>query len=708
MKHLLIPLLFIFLFSCNQEEVKENDFNYPETAKDSTVDDYFGTNVEDPYRWLEDDNSDETKAWVTAQNEVTFGYLHKIPFRQKIIDRLTEIYNYERFSTPFKEAGKYFFYKNDGLQNQSVLYIQDDLNSEPKVLLDPNKLSEDGTVALSGIEISKDGKHLVYSISRGGSDWNEIYVKDIETSEILEDHIEWVKFSGITWFENGFFYSRFPETKEDEELTTANQNQKVYYHVLGTEQKDDKLIFENKEKPNRMYGVSLTDDDKYLFLYESETTSGNGLYVKDLSKPNSDFKRIAEGFESDYMPVDHINGKLLILTNDNAPKYKLVEIDVNDLLKENWKDIIPESENVLEDVSIGANKLIVSYMEDAKSKVFMYNFDGTGKTELTLPGIGTMTSFSSDKGEDIAFYSFTSYTVPSVIYKYSFKSEISEVYKKPDVKGLNFDEYVTKQVFYKSKDGTKIPMFITHKKDIKLDGTNPTLLYGYGGFNISLTPGFSISKMIWLENGGVYVVANLRGGGEYGEEWHKSGTLLQKQNVFDDFIAAAEYLIDKKYTSSDKLAVEGGSNGGLLIGAVTNQRPELFAVSLAHVGVMDMLRYQYFTIGRAWSSDYGLSEDSTMFNYLYKYSPLHNIKEGINYPATLVLTADHDDRVVPAHSFKYIATLQEKYSGNNPVIIRIETKAGHGAGKPIAKRIEQSADIFSFVYDNMGINPYKE
>ena len=662
MKNLIsFTVFFLFLISCNQNDVADQTFTYPETAKDSTVDNYFGTNVEDPYRWLENDNSDETKAWVTAQNEITFGYLHAIPYRQKIIDRLTEIYNYERFTTPFKEAGKYFFFKNDGLQDQSVLYMQDNLDSEAEVLLDPNKLSEDGTVALSGIEMSKDGKYFVYSIARGGSDWNEIYVKDIETGEILKDHIEWVKFSGITWHKNGFYYGRYPKPKENEELTTANQNQKLYFHVLGTEQKDDKLIFENKEIPKRRYNVSITDDEKYLFMREFETTSGNGLYVKDLLKPNSEFKLIAEGFESNYRLVDHINGKFLILTNDNAPKYRLVEVDVNDLSKENWKDIIPESENVLRAVRVGGNRLIASYMEDAKSKIFMYDFDGTNKSELELPGIGTMSSFSSEKGEDAAFYSFTSYTVPSVVYKYSFKSGISDVYKKPEVKGLNFDEYITKQIFYESKDGTKVPMFITHKKDIELDGNNPTILYGYGGFNISLTPGFNITKMIWLENGGIYVSVNLRGGGEYGEEWHKAGTLFQKQNVFDDFIAAAEYLIDQKYTSSEKLAVEGGSNGGLLVGAVTNQRPELFAVSLAHVGVMDMLRYQYFTIGRAWSSDYGLSEDSAMFEYQFKYSPLHNIKEDLNYPAVLVLTADHDDRVVPAHSFKYIATLQERY-----------------------------------------------
>lgn len=699
----LVSIIIMLNFSCKNE----SEFVYPETRKDTIVDDYFGTKVEDPYRWLEDDNSEETEAWVIAQNNVTFDFINAVPFKQNIIDRLTEIYNYERYSTPFKKSGKYFFFKNDGLQNQSVLYMQDALDSEPVILLDPNKLSEDGTVALSVIEISKDGKYLIYSISRGGSDWKEIFVKDIETGETLEDHIEWVKFSGITWHKDGFYYSRYPEPEEDEELTTANQNQKVYFHKIGTTQEEDKLIWENPEFPNRGYGVGISEDEKIMFLSEWETTSGNGLYIKDLTDPNSVFVQIAEGFDYEYQAIDHTNGQIYILTNDGAPKYKLVAVDVNNLLQESWNDIIPETENVLKSVSLGGNKLIAAYMEDAKSKVLFYDLDGSNEYALDLPGIGTMSSFSSDLNESIAFYAFTSYTSPSVIYKFDFEKLESDVYKKPELKGLNFDEYVTKQVFYESKDGTKIPMFITHKKGIKMNGKNPTLLYGYGGFNISLTPGYNSSRMIWLENGGVYAVANLRGGGEYGEKWHKAGTLKNKQNVFDDFIAAAEYLINEKYTSSEKIAVEGGSNGGLLVGAVTNQRPDLIGVSIAHVGVMDMLRYQYFTIGRAWSSDYGLSEDSTMFDYLYSYSPLHNISSEKEYPAVLVLTADHDDRVVPAHSFKYIATLQEKYSGKNPVMIRIETKAGHGAGKPISKRIEESADIYSFIYQNMGINPYK-
>ncbi len=705
MKHF-FPILFallIFMSSCNRNNTEQKRPDYPETRKDTVVDDYFGTKVPDPYRWLEDDNSEETKAWVDAQNKVTFEYLHKIPFRQKIIDRLTEVLNYERYSVPFKKAGKYFYFKNDGLQNQSVLYMQDNLNAEPEVLLDPNKLSDDGTVALANLAISKDGKYMAYSVARGGSDWNEIYVKNIETKEDLKDKIERVKFSGISWKENGFYYSRYPEPDKGKDLTEANKYQKVYYHKIGTPQSEDKLIFEDKEHPERMFSASVTDDENYLIISFSETTSGNGLYFKNL-EDDSEFKLIADGFDYDYYVIDDNDGKFLILTNENAPRYKLISYDSANGNKE---DIIPEKEEVLRSVSIGGNKLIANYMQDARSKILMYDTEGKNETELQLPGIGSASGFSCEKNDTVAFYSFTSYTFPSVIFKYNFNTGKSEVYKKPEIKGVNLDDYVTEQVFFTSKDGTKVPMFITHKKDIKLDGNNPTLLYAYGGFNISITPRFSASRLIWLENGGVYAVANIRGGGEYGEEWHKAGTLQNKQNVFDDFVAAAEYLIDKKYTSPKKLVIEGGSNGGLLMGAVTNQHPELFAVTLAHVGVMDMLRYQYFTIGRAWSADYGLSEDSVMFEYLYKYSPVHNVKKGVEYPAVLVLTADHDDRVVPAHSFKYIATLQNTYIGKHPVLIRIEKKAGHGAGKPIAKQIEEAADIYAFAFKNTGIVPYK-
>jgi prolyl oligopeptidase len=695
--------LVLFFFSCKDEAA----YNYPETRKDTIVDDYFGTKVEDPYRWLEDDNSEETEAWVKAQNEVTFAFLNEIPFREKIKERLTEIYNYERYSTPFKEGGKYFFFKNDGLQNQSVLFMQESLDAEAQELLDPNRLSEDGTKALSNLSVSDDGKLLAYAVSTGGSDWQEIFVKNIETGEETDDHIKHVKFSGIQWYKDGFFYSRYPDPEENQELSQANQFQKVYYHKIGTKQSDDILIHENPKQPNYMYGVGISEDEKYIFLSESESTSGNALYFSEMDLNNLNFKAIQTGFDSDFGPIDHINGKLYIRTNADAPKYRLIAVDPNNPGKENWTEIIPEAEEVLRSCTVGADKLIAHYMHDAHSLVKMLDLEGANAEKFELPGIGSMGGFSAKKGENTAFYSFSSYTIPTVVYKYDFETGDSEIYRQPDIKGIDFENYTTEQVFYESKDGTKIPMFITHKKDVEKTGDNPTLLYGYGGFNISLTPNFSITRMIWLENGGVYAVANLRGGGEYGEKWHKAGTLENKQNVFDDFIAAAEYLIDDKYTNSDKLAIEGGSNGGLLVGAVSNQRPELFEVAIPHVGVMDMLRYQHFTIGRAWRSDYGLSEDSAMFKHLYKYSPLHNISEDAEYPAVLVITADHDDRVVPAHSFKYIATLQEKYTGDNPVMIRIETKAGHGAGKPVSKRIEEAADIFSFIYRNMDVNPYQ-
>lgn len=709
-KVVFILSVLIMAYSCKDSNENEQSFSYPETRKDTTVfDDYFGTKVADPYRWLEDDNSEETKAWVKEQNKLTDSFLNSISFRDKIDERLTEIYNYERYSAPSKKAGKYFFFKNDGLQNQSVLYMQQNLDAEPEVLLDPNKLSKDGTVALGAVSVSPDGKYLAYALARGGSDWREIYVKDIKSGEVLDDHLKWVKFSGITWYQDGFFYGRYPAPEEGEELSGGNINQKLYYHKLGTKQKADELIYENPENPRRMYGASITEDQKYLFLTESETTSGNGLYVKELGKSNSNFVKIAEGFDNDYIPVEHINGRLLILTNQNAPRYRLISIDAkNPADTAAYKTIIPESKNVLKSVSAGGGKLIANYMEDAKSKIVLSDFDGKNSRELKLPGIGTASGINAKPEDKIGFYSFSSYTSPTVIYKYDFESGESEIYRKPEIKGIDFDNYTTEQVFYKSKDGEKIPMFITYKKGLKKDGTNPTILYGYGGFNISLTPGFSITRMVWLEQGGIYAVANLRGGGEYGEKWHKAGTKLKKKNVFNDFIAAAEYLHKNKYTSPEKTAIEGGSNGGLLVGAVTNMRPDLFAVALPRVGVLDMLRYQYFTIGRAWSSDYGTSEDSEeMFRYLYSYSPLHNISSDKEYPAILVFTADHDDRVVPAHSFKYAANLQEHYKGDNPVMIRIETKAGHGAGKPTSKIIEESADAYAFTWKNMGVNPYK-
>jgi len=704
-RKLLFVVVIFFIFGCKTKNNKMT-FIYPETQKVDTIDDYFGTKVADPYRWLEDDNSEQTKAWVIAQNKVTFDYFKAIPFRQQLIDRLTKIYNYEKYSAPFEKGGKYFYYKNNGLQNQSVLYVQSDLKSEAKMLLDPNTLSTDGTVALSVTAVSKDGKYLAYAISRAGSDWNEIYVIDIESGKTLNDHIEWAKFTEISWFKDGFFYSRFDTPAKGTELTVKNENQKVYYHKIGTAQADDELVYQNPENPTYGYGTATTDDEKYLFLNEWESSSGNGLYFKDLTNPKSEFIQIAKGFDNDFALIDNIDNNFLIYTNLNAPKYKLIQVDAKSPSQKFWVDIIPENKNVLQAVTLGGGKILATYMEDAKSKVEICDLKGNFVADFELPGIGTVGGFSTNKDDKIAFYSFYSFTTPPTIYKYDFETNKSEIFRMPAI-DFNFDNYTTEQVFYTSKDGTKIPMFIVHKKDIKLDGSNPTLLYAYGGFNVSLTPSFSVSRLLWLENGGVYALANIRGGGEYGEDWHKAGTLLNKQNVFDDFIAAGEYLISQKYTSNQKLAIQGGSNGGLLIGAVTNQRPDLFKVAIPQVGVMDMLRYHLFTVGRAWASDYGLSEDKTMFEYLYKYSPVHNIKENVEYPSVLVTTGDHDDRVVPAHSFKYIATLQQKYKGENPVMIRIETNAGHGAGKPTEKIIEEAADIYAFIMYNMGISPQK-
>ncbi|MCK4663034.1 MAG: S9 family peptidase [Bacteroidales bacterium] len=705
MRQIIFLILILGIISCNQINKSKIKLNYPVTKKVDTVDVYFGTEVPDPYRWLEDDNSEETGEWVKAQNEVTFDYLSKIPFRDAIKERLTKIWDYPKVSAPFKEGGHYFAYRNDGLQNQYVVYIKETLDGEEKVILDPNKLSEDGTVSLTGFEVSKCGKYLGYGISRGGSDWKEFYVKDIETGKDLEDHILWAKFSGLSWHKNGFFYSRYPEPKEGDELSAENKNSKIYYHTIGDKQENDKLIYENPEFPERGYYGGVTEDKKYLIISATESTSGNALYFKNLEEKDGELHEIVKDFDDDYQIVEHIDGKFLVMTNYESPKYKLISIDVNNYGKENWKDIIPESENVLKYASVVGGKIFVNYMQDAHSVIKVYDLEGNYQYDVELPTIGSVGGFSGEKDDEITFYTLTSYTYPSVVYKYNIAENKSEVYTKSQV-DFEPDKYETKQVFYESKDGTKIPMFITHKKGLKLDGNNPTLLYGYGGFNVSLTPYFSITRLIWIENGGVYVVANLRGGGEYGEDWHEAGIKLKKQNVFDDFIAAAEYLIEKKYTSPKKLAIQGGSNGGLLVGAVANQRPELFKVAFPAVGVMDMLRYHEFTIGRFWAADYGTSKDSEeMFKYLINYSPIHSVKKDVEYPAMLVTTADHDDRVVPCHSFKYISTIQDNHKGNNPVLIRIETKAGHGAGKPTDKIIQEYADIWSFAFYNMGVTP---
>ncbi len=699
-KFLLIFLVFsIWFSSCTDSKI-----DYPETKKVDQLDEYFGVKVEDSYRWLEDDRSEETENWVIAQNKVTFDYLAKIPFTEKIKSRLTELYDFETMGSPVKKGDAYFFFKNTGLQDQPVLYMHNSLDKEPKILIDPNKLSEDGTVAMSkDFAISKDGKYIAYQISRGGSDWHEIFVRDIETGEDLDDCVEWVKFSNIAWYENGFFYSRYPATKEGEKLSGMNKFHKIYYHKLGTPAIEDKIIFENKDYPLRNYFADVSGDEKYLFVYETESTSGNNLYVKNLQKKDG-FVKLTTGFNYDYEVLDQVGDNLIVLTNYNAPKYKLVRINVNTLNIGNWIDVLPEKKDVLKECALAGDNIIASYMQDAKTKLEVYNIKGDYLYDIELPTLGSVSDINSSVNSNEVFYKFKSFTVAPTIFKYDVENNSGEVYFEP---ALDFDasEYETKQIFFEGKDGIKVPMFIVHKKGLKLDGKNPTLLYADGGFNASLLPSFKTDRLIWLENNGVFALANIRGGGEYGENWHKAGIRLNKQNVFDDFIAASEYLINEQYTSPKKLTIRGGSNGGLLIGAVINQRPDLYKVAFPEVGVMDMLRFHLFTIGWLWVNEYGSSENAIQFENLYNYSPLHNIQDDIDYPAVMVITADHDDRIVPAHSFKYIATLQEKYDGRNPVLIRIQTKAGHSAGKSISVRIEEAADKWSFAFYNMGETP---
>ena len=670
----------------------------PDTRKDSVIDQYHGTAIEDPFRWLEDDNSEETKAWVKAQNEVTFGYLDQIPFREDIRKRLEQLWDYEKYSSPFKEGDAYYYFKNDGLQNQSVLYKTTDPKAEGEVALDPNKFSEDGTASLGGLSFDKSGKYLAYFVSEGGSDWRTGYVKDMTTGDLLEDKIEWAKFSGISWAGDGFYYSRYPAPKEGDELSAANEYHALYYHKLGTPQAQDKLIYVDRDFPQRNVYAGTTEDENFLVLFTSESTSGNELKVQDIRKQGP-IQSLNQGFDFDYSLIDNDGDRLLVLTNENAPKQKVVAIDINNAGKDNWQTVIPEGEDPISDVSIVGGKMFVTSMHNASSQVKVYNLDGTFIKDLPLPGIGTVGGVSGKKADKTGFYTFTSFTTPSTIYALNTETLESEIFRQPKV-DFDTEGYETQQVWYTSKDGTKVPMFITMKKDLKLDGQRPTLLYGYGGFNIPITPGFSLSRIPLLENDGIYVVANIRGGGEFGKDWHKAGTLDQKQNVFDDFIAAAEYLQANGYTNKDKIAIEGGSNGGLLVGACMTQRPDLFAVAIPRVGVLDMLRYHNFTIGWAWATDYGRSDDPEAFKYLSKYSPLHNVKD-VDYPATLVVTADHDDRVVPAHSFKFISELQDHHTGKDPVMIRIETSAGHGAGKPTSKQIEEAADITAFMLYNM-------
>ncbi|AXG73596.1 S9 family peptidase [Flavobacterium arcticum] len=676
--------------------------HYPTTQKGNTTDTYFGTNVPDPYRWLEDDRSAETAAWVKAENEVTFNYLDQIPFRESIKKRMEQLWNYERVSAPFKEGDYTYYYKNDGLQNQSVLYRKDK-NGKEEIFLDPNTFSKDGTTSLGGVSFTKDGSLVAYSISEGGSDWRKVFIMDAKTKKLTGEVIVDVKFSGTSWLGNdGFYYSSY-DKPEGSELSAKTDQHKLYYHKLGTPQAQDKVIFGTEQK-RRYVGGYVTEDQKYLVISAANSTSGNELYLKDLSNANSKIITVVDNFDSDNGIIDTDGSTLFISTNYNAPNKRIVTVDAKAPQQQNWKDLIAETKNVLS-ASTGSGYIFAEYMQDAISVVKQYDRKGKLVREVTLPGIGSAGGFGGKKDADVLYYSFTNYISPGTIYSYNPETGKSELYRKPKV-DFDTDNYISKQVFYTSKDGTKIPMIITHRKDLELNGKNPTMLYGYGGFNISLTPAFSIANAVWMENGGIYAVPNLRGGGEYGKKWHDAGTKLQKQNVFDDFIAAAEYLIDNNYTSSDYLAIRGGSNGGLLVGATMTQRPDLMKVALPAVGVLDMLRYHTFTAGAGWAYDYGTAEDdAAMFEYLKGYSPVHNVKKGVQYPATLITTGDHDDRVVPAHSFKFAATLQEYQTGDNPVLIRIGVNAGHGAGKSVAQTIEEYCDIQAFTFYNMGVTP---
>ena len=695
-------LFFMMMATIATTAVTAQGLQYPKAAKDGTVDEYFGTKVADPYRWLENDTSAQTAAWVEAENKVTNAYLAKIPFRGKLLKRLTELSNYEKLSAPRKHHGKWYFFKNDGLQNQSVMYVMDKLGGEPRVFLDPNKLSTDGTVALKGVYFSHNGKYAAYTISRSGSDWEEIFVIDLKTRQLTEDHIEWAKFTGAAWKGDGFYYSAYDAPVKGKEFSNMNAGHKIYYHKIGTPQSEDVLFYQNGAYPKRFYYVDVNEKETKMFLIESGAGSGDNLFVRDLTKPESQFIQMTSNMDYQYMPAYDEGDKIWIYTNYGAPKGRIMTADMRQPGVDNWQELIPEQENVLSGYDVINRQLILTYQKDASDHAYLYGLDGKLRNEIHLPSVGSV-GFMGDEKEPECFYTFTSFTVPGTVYQYDMEKDESTLYTSPKV-NFRLDDYTSEQVFFQSKDGTRIPMFLTYKKGMKKNGKNPVFLYGYGGFNISLGPGFSALRVSFLEQGGIYAQVTLRGGGEYGEEWHLAGTKMQKQNVFDDFIGAAEWLISEGYTCKDKLAIVGGSNGGLLVGACMTQRPDLFGLAIPEVGVMDMLRYHKFTIGWNWASDYGTSEDSKeMFEYLRGYSPLHNLKAGTAYPATLVTTADHDDRVVPAHSFKFAATLQECHQGNNPVLIRIDTKAGHGGGKPLAKVLEEQADIYGFILYNMGV-----
>jgi prolyl oligopeptidase len=698
---LLVMSLILMALSANAQKLA-----YPKTAKVDHTDTYFGTKVADPYRWLEDDNSPETARWVEAENRVTFDYLNKIPFRAALKARLEQLYNYPKYTSPFHRGDLYFFSKNNGLQNQSVLYMQHGLNGAPEVLIDPNVLSPDGTTRLLIFTVSKDAKYAAYGLSKAGSDWEDFYVMDLATKKTLPETLHWVKVSGIAWQGDGFYYSRYPEPDQAHALSTKNENHQVFYHKVGTPQSADVLVYEDHANPQRFHHASTTEDERFVILSIADRgkgKDGNALFYR--KKEDKDFKPIvSEIGDYSFDVVDNVGDKLLIRTNKNAPNWKIVLFDPAHPEEQNWKEIIAEKPEPIESADIAGGKLFVTYLKDVSTRAYVFSLDGKMKNEIKLPGLGAATGFRGERNDKFVFYTFTSFNYAPTIYRYDIATRASSVFRAPEIAGFNPEDYETRQVFYTSKDGTRVPMFIVYKKGLQLNGENPTLLYAYGGFNINTSPAFSALRLAWLEQGGVYASANLRGGGEYGEKWHQAGMRLNKQKVFDDFIAAAEYLIKEKYTSPQRLAIQGASNGGLLIGAVINQRPDLFRVAIPQVGVMDMLRFHKFTIGWNWIAEYGSSEASEAdFKNLYAYSPLHNIKAQ-PYPATLITTADHDDRVVPAHSFKYAATLQEMNTSDNPILIRIETKSGHGASST-AKQIEATADIYAFILYNMGITP---
>jgi prolyl oligopeptidase len=681
---------------------------YPSTRTVDHVDTYHGTRVADPYRWLEDDTSAETAAWVEAQNKVTFAYLDKIPYRAQLTKRLNALYNYAKFSSPSRKGENYFFSKNDGLQNQSVLYIQKGLNGTPEVLIDPNTWSEDGTFRLMGYAASKDGKLLTYGVSRSGSDWQEYRVLDLTTRQLLADKIEWVKVSGIAWRGNGFYYSRYPAPSKGKELSSINEDHMVYYHRIGTPQSADELVFRDQKNPQRFHTLSTTEDERFAVLDVSDRGTGkqgNAVFVQDLSKPGAPFTPLIPNIGDDtYNVLESVRGELLVFTDNNAPNGRVVRINPANPAPANWKVILAEKPDTIDTIAVAGGKVIATYMKDVASKAYVHNLEGEFENEIELPGLGSASGFGGNMDDTSLFYTFTSFTYPTSIFRYEVAARKSSLFRAPTIPGLDTNQYDTKQVFFTSKDGARVPMFLVHKKGLVLDGNNPTLMYGYGGFNIATTPGFNSLRIALLEQGFVYASVNMRGGSEYGEAWHDAGTKLKKQNVFDDFIAGAEWLVANKYTNPSKLAAQGGSNGGLLVGAVINQRPDLFRVAIPQVGVMDMLRFHKFTIGWNWIADYGSSDNPEEFKALRAYSPLHNIKAGQKYPATLVTTADHDDRVVPAHSFKYAATLQKAASPDNPVLIRIDTKSGHGASN-VTKQIEATADIYAFIMFNLGVTP---